>query len=220
MKILFLAIAFLLIGENLGAETCTIRQTKDQSIKNFEDCKSYSTSSESKVCCYVNGTDTKENAISACNELTGTVKGALKDLKELGGLSSDFRSYYLSADCNLGQTLSICDPDDRKSENPLSVKQCSKYPVVNIDGVSENSKCCYVTGISVSKKNVYSCARNDDYVYTIQEMKKQIESGKYQRLGALTNVNIVCPSPSPSPSYGNYCSISIISLVCALLNFL
>ena len=220
MKILILVIAFFLIGVNLGAETCTIRKTKDQSIKNFEDCKSYSTSSESKVCCYVNGTDTKENAISACNELTGTVKGALKDLKELGGLSSDFRSYYLSADCNLGQTLSICYPDDKKSESPLSVEQCSKYPVVNIDGVSENSKCCYVTGISVSKKNVYSCARNDDYVYTIKKKKKQIESGKYQRLGALTNVNIVCPSPSPSPSYGNYYSLSIISLIYTLLFFL
>ena len=220
MKILSLAIAFSLIGMIFGVLECKIGNTKDKNINNFADCRNDTTTEEDKVCCYVNGKDKDENTISACNELTGTVKGALKDLNSLEGLLSDYKDYYLNADCNLGQILSICDPDDKKSESPLSVEQCSKYPVVNIDGVSENSKCCYVTGISVSKKNVYSCARNDDYVYTIQEMKKQIESGKYQRLGALTNVNIVCPSPSPSPSYGNYYSISIISLIYTLLNFL
>ena len=122
----------------------------------------------------------------------------------------------MTADCNLGQALSICDPDNRKSESPLSVEECSKYPVVNYDGVSDDSKCCYVTGISVSKKNVYSCVRNDDAVYTIQEMKKQIESGDYERLGALTDVNIVCSSSN----YGKFFSVFIISLLFALFNFL
>ena len=74
----------------------------------------------------------------------------------------------MTADCNLGQTLSICDPDDRKSESPLSAEECSKYPVVNYDGVSDDSKCCCVPWISVSKKNVYSCVRNDKYFYTIR----------------------------------------------------
>ena len=61
----------------------------------------------------------------------------------------------MTADCNLGQALSICDPDNRKSESPLSVEECSKYPVVNYDGVSDDSKCCYVTGISVNKKKMF-----------------------------------------------------------------
>ena len=215
MKILILAISFSLIGLIFSSTVCEIASTKDLNIKNFEDCKRYSTA-ESNVCCYVNGTDTKENPISACNELTGTVKGALKDLKILEGLTKDIRKYYLTADCNLGQTLSICDPDDRKSESPLSVEECSKYPVVNYDGVSDDSKCCYVTGISVSKKNVYSCVRNDKYFYTIEEMKKQIESGDYKRLGALTDVKIVCSSSN----YGKFYWVFIISFIFALFNFL
>ena len=137
-------------------------------------------------------------------------------MNKLEGYTSKLKSYYLTADCNLGQTLSICDPDDRKSESPLSAEECSKYPVVNYDGVSDDSKCCYVTGISVSKKNVYSCVRNDKYFYTIEEMKKEIESGDYKRLGALTEVNIVCPSSN----YGKFYSVSIISFIFALFNFL
>ena len=214
MKILVLITTFSLIGIIFGASSCTISQTKDDNINNFEDCRNYSTSSTDKICCYVNGKDKNENTISACNELTGTIKGAFKDLKELEGLTSSFKNYYLNADCNLGQIISLCDPDDKKSESPLSVEECSKYTVVNIDGVSEDSKCCYVTGKSVSNKNVYSCARNDKYVYTIDEMKKQIESGDYTRLGALNDVNIVCPN------YGKFYSVSIISLLFAFLNFL
>ena len=137
-------------------------------------------------------------------------------MKKLEGQTKYSRNYYLTADCNLGQTISICDPDDQKSESPLSVEECSKYPVVNNDGVSDDSKCCYVTGISVNKKNVYSCVRNDKYFYTIEEMKKQIESGDYKRLGALTDVNIVCSSSN----YGKFYSFFIISLLFALFIFL
>ena len=90
MKILILAISFSLIWLIFSSTVCEIASTKDLNIKNFEDCKRYSTA-ESNVCCYVNGTDTKENPISACNELTGTVKGALKDLKKLEGLTKDIR---------------------------------------------------------------------------------------------------------------------------------
>ena len=66
------------------------------------------------------------------------------------------------------------------------------------------------------KKNVYSCVRNDKYFYTIEEMKKQIESGDYKRLGALTDVNIVCPSSN----YGNFFYASIISFIFSLFIFL
>ena len=90
MKILILAISFSLIWLIFSSTVCEIASTKDLNIKKFEDCKRYSTA-ESNVCCYVKGTDTKENPISACNELTGTVKGALKDLKKLEGLTKDIR---------------------------------------------------------------------------------------------------------------------------------
>ena len=109
MKILIVAISFSLIGLIFSSTLCEIAQTKDSNIKNFEDCKRYSTTLESNICCYVNGTDKNENPISACNELTGTVKGALKDLKKLEGQTKYSRNYYLTADCNLGQTISICD---------------------------------------------------------------------------------------------------------------
>ena len=214
MKILSLAIAFSLIGMIFGVLECKIGNTKDKNINNFADCRNYSTTEEDKVCCYVNGKDKNENTISACHELTGTVKGALKDLNSLEGLLSDYKDYYLNADCNLGQILSICDPDDKKSESPLSVEECSKYPVLNVDGVSEDSKCCYVTGKNISGKNVYSCARNDPIFYTIQEMKKKIESGDYKRLWDLNEVNIECPY------YEKFYSASIISLLFSLLNFL
>ena len=142
MKILIVAISFSVIGVIFSSTVCEIASTKDLNIKNFEDCKRYSTASESNVCCYVKGTDTKENPISACNELTGTVKGALKDLKKLEGQTKYSRNYYLTADCNLGQTISICDPDDQKSESPLSVEECSKYPVVNndVNQIEEDAK--------------------------------------------------------------------------------
>ena len=212
MKILIVAISFSLIGLIFSSTVCEIASTKDLNIKNFEDCKRYSTASESNVCCYVKGTDTKENPISACNELTGTVKGALKDLKILEGYTSKLKSYYLTADCNLGQTLSICYPDDRKSESPLSAQECAKYSYVGIMGVDKSVECCYVTGINASKKNVYSCTFIDSY-FTKSKMKGKIESGEYRRLGALTNVNIECYS-------GKFYPLLIMSLIFALLNFL
>ena len=47
-------------------------------------------------------------------------------------------------------------------------------------------------------------------------MKKQIESGDYKRLGALTDVNIVCSSSN----YGKFYSVFIIFLIFSLFNFL
>jgi hypothetical protein len=57
-------------------------------------------------------------------------------------------------------------------------------------------KCCYVTGKSVKNENVYSCVGIDQYFYTEKEMTNQIESGKFERLGALKDVKISCASPS------------------------
>ena len=60
------------------------------------------------------------------------------------------------------------------------------------------------------KKNVYSCVGIDQYAYTIDERKKEIESGDFKRLGALTDIKIEC-------SLANYYSISIISLLISIL---
>ena len=213
MKILILAFAFSLMGMILGIESCKLSQTRGKDIKSFSDCKSYSTSSESKVCCYISGKDKNDNTISACNELTGTVSGALDDLRRLEDVSlGEYRTYYLNADCNLGETIALCEPDDRKSESPLSAQECAKYPYVGITGVDKNVQCCYVTGTSVSKKNIYSCTFIDAY-FTKDKMKQKIESGEYKRLGALTNINIECYS-------GKFYPLLIMSLLFALLNFL
>jgi len=157
--------------------------------------------------------DDEENPISACAELTGTVKGALKDLDELEGYSSLLKNYYLNADCHLDKEISLCDPDDRKSDTPLSADYCSKYPTVLITGVDEDFNCCYVSGVSVDKKNVYSCVGIEPLIYTIDERKNEIESGNFERLGALTDIKIECTSSSSA----NFHSISIISLILSIL---
>ena len=208
MNLFSLIIISSLISLNLG-DPCSLDKTKNKNVKSYEDCKAYTTSSTSKKCCYVNGVDKNENSISACSELTGTVKGALKDLNELEGLLTSYKDYYLDADCNLDKEISICNPDDRKSDTPLSVDYCSKYSTVLITGVDESFKCCYVTGVSVDEKNVYSCVGIEPLIYDIDERKDEIESGDFKRLGALTNIKIECPSSSAA----NFYSISIISLL-------
>ena len=212
MKIFCLILITSLISLNLG-DRCTIANSKDDNVKSYEDCQDYTTSSTSKLCCYVNGVDDEENPISACAELTGTVKGALKDLDELEGYSSLLKNYYLNADCNLDKEISLCDPDDRKSDTPLSADYCSKYPTVLITGVDEDFNCCYVSGVSVDKKNVYSCVGIEPIIYTIEERKNEIESGNFERLGALTDIKIECTSSSSA----NFHSISIISLILSIL---
>ena len=214
MKLFSLIIISFLISLNLG-DPCSIDKTKNKNIKSYEDCQAYTTSSTSKKCCYVNGADKNENSISACAELTGTVKGALKDLDELEGLLTSYRDYYLNADCNLDKEISLCNPDDRKSDTPLSADYCSKYPTVLISGVDESFKCCYVTGVSVDQKNVYSCVGIEPYIYTIDERKDEIESGDFKRLGALTNIKIECASSSSSSA--NFHSLSIISILFSIL---
>ena len=109
----------------------------------------------------------------------------------------------------MDKEISLCHPDDRKSDTPLSVDYCSKYPTVLITGVDEDFNCCYITGVSVDKKNVYSCVGISPYIYTIDYRKNEIESGDFKRLGALTNINIQCAS-------NNY-SISIISVLLSIL---
>ena len=212
MKIFCLILITSLISLNLG-DRCTIANSKDDNVKSYEDCQDYTTSSTSKLCCYVNGVDDEENPISACAELTGTVKGALKDLDEVEGYSSLLKNYYLNADCHLDKEISLCDPDDRKSDTPLSVDYCSKYPTVLITGVDEDFNCCYVSGVSVDKKNVYSCVGIEPLIYTIDERKNEIESGNFERLGALTDIKIECTSSSSA----NFHSISIISLILSIL---
>ena len=214
MKIFCLILISSLISLNLG-DPCSIDKTKNKNIKSYEDCQVYTTSSTSKKCCYVNGVDDEENPISACAELTGTVKGALKDLDELEGYSSLLKNYYLNADCNLDKEISLCNPDDRKSDTPLSADYCSKYPTVLVTGVDEDFKCCYVTGVSVDEKNVYSGVGIEPYVYTIDERKDEIESGNFKRLGALTNIKIECVSSSSSSA--NFHSLSIISVLLSIL---
>ena len=209
MKTFILLLLTSLIDSILLEDPCEISYSNGTNVTKYEDCQAYSTSSTSKKCCYVNGADKNENSISACTELTGTVKGALKDLNQLEGYVSSIKDYYLNADCNLGKEISLCDPDDRKSYSPLSIDYCSKYSVVTISGVDEDSKCCYISGVSVDKKNVYSCVGISPYIYDIDHRKNEIESGDFKRLGALTNINIQCAA--------NSYSISIISLLLSIL---
>ena len=157
MKTFILFLLTSLIGSILLADPCEISYSNDKNVTKYEDCQVYSTSSFDKLCCYVKGTDRKENPISACSEFRRTVEEALKDLDYLEVLLNYERYYYLNADCHLDKEISLCHPDDKKSYSPLSVDYCSKYSVVGIDGVDKDSKCCYITGVSVDKKNVYSC---------------------------------------------------------------
>lgn len=214
MKTLILFLILSLISSIFGDTNCALEYTYLNNVSNFEDCKGY-TKSKNKICCYVNGYDDKENQLSGCQELTGTVKGALNDLQTFESYKFKYTRTYLEADCNLEKKISLCDPDDRKSYTPLSADFCSKSTVVRLSGVDEDSECCYVTGVSVDKKNVYSCIGIDNMFYTINSEKENIEVGKYTRLGALNNVNIICGS-----SYSYFHSLSIISIIFALLNLL
>ena len=215
MKAFILILVSFLIATIIG-QTCNIANTKDNGATDYESCQEYTTSSTSKLCCYVKGKDKNENSISACQELTGTEKGALKDLDSAEKLYDYLNTYYLSADCNLGKEISLCDPDDKKSETPLSAEYCSKYKVVWPLGVDDDSKCCYVSGVSVGGENVYSCVGIDDYFNDKEEMKEEIEEGDFKRLGALNNVKIVCNS-GDSEDFANFYSISLVSFIFALL---
>ena len=190
MRLIFLSLILLCMSPLiLSADTCKIDRTKGQEISSFNDFKSYTTTSDSKVCCYVKGKDTDNNDVSACNELTGTEKGAAKDLYELEGY---LRKYYLEADCGLGKTISLCDPDDMKSDTPLSTKICKDHYYVGITGIYDDMKCCYLTGKNTQNKEVYSCIGIDDILYDKKSRITEVESGNFKRLGALTDVKIIC----------------------------
>ena len=190
MRFVFLSLILLCMSPLiLSADICKIDRTKGQGISSFNDCKSYTTTSDSKVCCYVKGQDADFNDVSACNELTGTEKGAATDLYDLEGY---IRKYYLKADCNLGKTIALCDPDDMKSDTPLSTNICKDHYYVSLTGIYDNMKCCYLTGKNVQNKEVYSCIGIDDMFYDKQSRLTEVESGKYKRLGALKDVTINC----------------------------
>ena len=97
-------------------------------------------------------------------------------------------------DCNLDKKITLCDPDDMKSDNPLSTNICKDLYRISITGVMDDMKCCYLTGKSLQNKNVYSCIGIDDMFYTKEEMKTKIESGEYERLGPVTDIKIDCGS--------------------------
>ena len=197
----------------ITGQTCTINNSKDKGATNFESCQEYTTSSTSKVCCYVNGTDEYEVPISACNELAGTEREALEDLNKLEGYVSSNKYYYLTADCNLGKEISLCDPDDKKSETPLSADYCSKYKVVRALGVDDDSKCCYVSGTNVNNTKVYSCVGINPYIFTEEEIKTEIKDGNFKRLGVLTDIKIECFSRNSA----NFYTISIVYIFFVLL---
>ena len=213
MRFIFLSLILLCLSPLiLNAESCKIDYTNDKNITSFDNCKGYSVSSESKICCYVSGQDNNNNDISACQELTGTEKGIAKDLFDLQELSFSTK-YYLQADCNLGKKISICDPDATKSDTPLSLNICKNYNSVSYSGIQEDMKCCYLTGKNVQNKDVYACIGTDEYFYTIDDRKSEIESGKFKRLGALKDVNIVCNSSSFISSFLSL----LVALFCLLL---
>ena len=214
MKIFILFLLTSLKGSNLLKDPCEISYSNESYVTNYEDCQLYySTSRFGTQCCYVKGADRKGNPISACAELRNTVEEALKDLDYLETTLTRIRIYYLDADCNFDKEISICQPDDRKSYTPLSVDYCSKYPVIGAFGVEKDSKCCYVTGINAENKNVYSCIEvsptfsEDTYAKNVQ--KNKIKNGEFERLGALTNIDIQCAA--------NLYSISIISFLFSIL---
>lgn len=208
MKLILLF--FLTLYPFILNQSCRISRTKDKSISSFNDCKSYTTSSEDKICCYVNGQDNKFQDISACEEFTGTEQGAYKDLYSLEGLTS-FRFYYLEADCGWKKKIQRCDPDNLKSNTPLSTDFCKQFYYVGVTGIDEDMNCCYVTGKNLKNENVYSCVGVDTYFYTESERKKQIESREFERLGALTDIKITCEKES-----GSYFLFPFLSLLFAL----
>ena len=198
MRFIFLSLTLLFLIQFIQSDTkCSIKNTKDQEISSYKDCKSITTSSENKLCCYVSGFDNKENKISACNEFSGTEKGVATDLYDLEGI---FKEYYLQVDCNFTKKISLCDPDDMKSDTPLSYDICKNKYNVGILGIDDDMKCCYLTAKNVQNKDVYSCVGIDNYFNTISEMKNQLESGDYERIGALKDVEIICNSNTKSNS--------------------
>ena len=213
MRLIFLSLILLCLTPIILNSTCTISYSNSEEISSFDDCKDYTTKSENKVCCYVKGVDTKSNEISACSEFTGTEKGVAKDLYDLEG--SIIKKYYLEADCNLGKKISLCDPDDNKSDTPLSTNICKSHISVTLTGVKEDMECCYLTGKNAQKKEVYSCIGIDEYLYDKEYRINEVESGTYERLGGLTDVKIECSSSSSSFLSGFI--FLLVALNCLLL---
>ena len=188
----FLYLSFAFIYHVKSKELCSV--SKGEGAKNFQDCQQYDVRSENKVCCYVKGEDEREVSISSCFELPNVKKDALVSLYT----SESTYGYFIDADCNMGNTLQICSPNSRKSYIPLSTDICKQYPVVSYTGISDDSRCCYATGVNTNNKNVYTCVRNDKHFYTIKEVTEMFEEGQYKHIGPLKNVQIICPDEKSS----------------------
>ena len=216
MRFIFLSLTLLFLIQFIQSDTpCSIKSTNGQEISSYNDCKSISTSSENKLCCYVSGFDNEENKISACNEFSGTEKGAAVDLDSLEGY---YRKYYLQVDCNFTKKISLCHPEDMKSDTPLSYDICkNNYYVGFYD--NDDVECCYLTGKNVQNKDVYSCVGINNYYYTISKMKNELESGDYKRIGALKDVEIICKfnSNNDSSSDSSFLSQSLFIFLILML---
>ena len=216
MRFIFLSLTLLFLIQFIQSDTpCSIESTKDQNISGFNDCKSISTSSIYNLCCYVSGFDNEENKISACSEFSGTEKGVAKDLFDLEGF---FKDYYLQVDCNFTKKISLCHPDDMKSDTPLSYDICKQNYYVGFYD-NDDVECCYLTGKNVQNKDVYSCVGIDNYFSTISDMKNELESGKYKRIGALKDVEIICKfnSNNDSSSDSSFLSHSLFIFLILML---
>ena len=215
MRFIFLSLTLLFLIQFIQSDTaCSIESTKDQNISGYNDCKSISTSSENNLCCYVSGFDNEENKISACNEFTGTEKGAAVDLYGLEGYS---RKYYLQVDCNFSKKISLCHPEDMKSDTPLSYDICKQNYYVGFYDIDDDMECCYLTGKNVQNKDVYSCVGINNNYYNISKMKNRLESGYYKRIGALKDVEIICKFNSNNDSSSDSSSFLSQSLFIFLI---
>ena len=201
MKFILSSLILLFLSHFIlsASSSCTINITKSQNYSSYSDCKSISTSSDNKLCCYVKGKDKDENDISACQEFTGTEKGVAIDLFDLekGHYEFlDYVKYFLEVDCNFTKKISLCNPDAMKSDSPLSYDICKNNYYVTYTGVDDDMDCCYLTAKNVQNKDVYSCVGIDDYFNTKADVKNELESGKYERIGALKDIKITCKTDS------------------------
>ena len=106
-----------------------------------------------------------------------------------------------------------------KSDTPLSNDICKNNYNVGVMGIDEDMKCCYLTGKNVQNKDVYSCVGTDNYFNTISDVKNQLESGYYKRIGALKDVEIICKfnSNNDSSSDSSFLSQSLFIFLILML---
>ena len=106
-----------------------------------------------------------------------------------------------------------------KSDTPLSYDICKNNYNVRFYDIDDDMECCYLTGKNVQNKDVYSCVGTDNYFSTISDMKNELESGKYKRIGALKDVEIICKynSNNDSSSDSSFLSQSLFIFLILML---